>query len=106
MFEEKYLREMIRNFPYKQCPLLQQLVRQIAPITIGQNPSALTVLTTTLNGRTFEEDTSNRCDACNEPNAIRRCTGCKSVNYCDELCQRLRWSTHKRICLSLKKVNE
>jgi len=34
MFEEKFLRETIRNFPYKQCPLLQQLVRQIAPISL------------------------------------------------------------------------
>ena len=99
MFEEKYLRETIRNFPYKQCPLLQQLVRLIAPIELvckkkfinflhfarffsflkGQNPSTLTVLTNTLNGRTFEEDTSNHCDACSQPNAPRRCTACKSV---------------------------
>lgn len=34
MFEEKFLRETIRNFPYKQCPLLQQLVRLIAPIQL------------------------------------------------------------------------
>ncbi len=34
MFEEKFLRETIRNFPYKQCPLLQQLVRLIAPISL------------------------------------------------------------------------
>ena len=34
MFEEKFVRETIRDFPYKQCPLLQQLVRQIAPITL------------------------------------------------------------------------
>jgi hypothetical protein len=34
MFEEKFLREAIRNFPYKQCPLLQQLVQLIAPITL------------------------------------------------------------------------
>jgi len=34
MFEEKFLRETIRNFPHKQCPLLQQLVRLIAPIPL------------------------------------------------------------------------
>ena len=34
MYEEKFIREMIRNFPYKQCPLLQQLVRLISPITL------------------------------------------------------------------------
>ena len=34
MFEEKFVRETIRNFPHKQCPLLQQLVRLIAPITL------------------------------------------------------------------------
>lgn len=34
MFEEKFIREAIRNFPYKQCPLLQQLVRLIAPIQL------------------------------------------------------------------------
>ncbi|CAF0895510.1 unnamed protein product [Adineta steineri] len=105
MYEEKFIRETIRNFPYKQCPLLQQLVRLIAPITLGQNPSALTVLTTTLNGRTFEDDTLHLCDACSQPNATRRCTACKSVYYCNEYCQRLRWSTHKRLCSSLNKDN-
>jgi hypothetical protein len=34
MFEEKFFRKTIRNFPYKQCPLLQQLVQLIAPITL------------------------------------------------------------------------
>lgn len=34
MYEEKFIRESIRDFPYKQCPLLQQLVRLIAPITL------------------------------------------------------------------------
>ncbi|UJR22550.1 hypothetical protein I4U23_025599 [Adineta vaga] len=106
LYEEKFIRETIRNFPYKQCALLQQLVRLIAPIKLGQTPSALTVLTTTLNGRSFEEEIPNRCDACSQPNASRRCTACKSVHYCDEFCQRLRWSTHKRICSSLTKEEE
>lgn len=98
MFEEKFLREKIRDFPYKQNPLLQQLVRQIAPITLGDFPTALTIFTNTINGRTFEDDAANRCETCNEPNAPRRCTVCKSVYYCEENCQRLRWSTHKRFC--------
>lgn len=34
LFEEKFLRETIRNFPYKHCALLQQLVRLIAPVTL------------------------------------------------------------------------
>ena len=50
----------------------------------GENPSALTVLTTTLNGRAFQEEMANRCDACSQPNAIRRCTACKSVR-CREI---------------------
>lgn len=98
MFEEKFLREKIRDFPYKQNPLLQQLVRQIAPITLvnfhhrsfinaffsiyqGDFPTALTIFTNTINGRTFEDDAANRCETCNEPNAPRRCTACKSVRF-------------------------
>ena len=34
MYEEKFIREAVRNFPFKQCALLQQLVRQIAPIAL------------------------------------------------------------------------
>ncbi|CAF3447993.1 unnamed protein product [Rotaria sp. Silwood2] len=79
IYEEKFIRETIRNFPYKQCPLLQQLVRLIAPISLGQKPFALSVLTTTLNGHAFEDEAPNRCDACSQLNATRRCTACKSV---------------------------
>ncbi|CAF1168043.1 unnamed protein product [Rotaria sordida] len=101
MYEEKFIRETIRNFPYKQCPLLQQLVRLIAPIPLGQNPSALSVLTTTLNGRAFEDEAPNRCDACGQLNATRRCTACKSIssimeNFVSNLANKLTGTTFQK----------
>jgi len=97
LYEEKFIRRSVCDFPHKQSPLLQQLVRTISSITLGQRPSALSIFTTTLNGRTFDDD-ETVCDACGEPNADKRCTVCKSVNYCNEKCQRIRWSTHKLQC--------
>lgn len=34
LFQEKFIRECIRKFPYCDATLLQQLVRSIAPVEI------------------------------------------------------------------------
>ena len=39
VFQEKFVRECVRKFPYSDATLLQQLVRSIAPVEIVSPPS-------------------------------------------------------------------
>ena len=40
------------------------------------------------------------CDACDKPNATKRCSNCKLVFYCSAKCQRSHWPQHKPDCRS------
>ncbi|KAK2845064.1 hypothetical protein Q5P01_011723 [Channa striata] len=51
VYQEKFIRECIRKFPYCDTTLLQQLVRSIAPVEIGNDPTALSVLTQAITGQ-------------------------------------------------------
>lgn len=48
-----------------------------------------------------------RCKKCNKEDASEKCGHCKTVCYCDKLCQKEDWSDHKNICkLYNKPVNK
>ena len=42
------------------------------------------------------------CGACNKPGSQQlsplRCGQCRAVYYCNRVCQRRAWKTHKRAC--------
>jgi hypothetical protein len=44
----------------------------------------------------------NNCGFCGSENPQSKCSGCKSIHYCNRSCQKSDWSTHKKICKSLK----
>ncbi|XP_072365271.1 ankyrin repeat and MYND domain-containing protein 2a [Scyliorhinus torazame] len=100
-YQEKFMRECIRKFPWCEATLLQQLVRTIAPVEIGNDPTALSVLTQTLTGQVGFVD-AEFCTACGEKGADKRCSICKMVIYCDQNCQKMHWFTHKKVCRKLK----
>jgi len=55
--------------------------------------------TTTKNG------TSTMCSACEtKSDALKKCTACKCVWYCDKDCQNKHWKEHKKECKLIKKV--
>ncbi|RNA17077.1 ankyrin repeat and MYND domain-containing 2 [Brachionus plicatilis] len=108
VFEEKFLRESIRQHPYKeQSALTKQMVTILAKAPIGGYPSALHVINSCLNGQRFNEffDSSEKgekkileCATCYSKNANAKiCTHCKKVAYCDQFCQKVHWSIHKEI---------
>ena len=41
--------------------------------------------------------------SCNKQGAKSRCGGCKSVHYCNNLCQKAHWKRHKKICKKKQK---
>ncbi|XP_071044027.1 ankyrin repeat and MYND domain-containing protein 2 [Parasteatoda tepidariorum] len=102
---EKFLRQDVREYPYLECTLFQQLVRTLATGNIGEEPSAISIINEAVTGqRGFNITTS--CVTCSDPNAEKKCSACKSVQYCDKTCQKLHWFTHKNFCAELKKTYE
>ncbi|XP_048406408.1 ankyrin repeat and MYND domain-containing protein 2a isoform X1 [Stegostoma tigrinum] len=104
-YQEKFIRECIRKFPWCEATLLQQLVRTIAPVEIGNDPTALSVLTQTITGQVGFMD-AEFCTACGEKGADKRCSICKTVIYCNQNCQKMHWFTHKKVCRKLKESRE
>ncbi|XP_069585392.1 ankyrin repeat and MYND domain-containing protein 2 [Ranitomeya imitator] len=105
VFQEKFIRESIRKFPYCETTLLQQLVRSIAPVEIGSDPTAFSVLTQAITGQVGFVD-AEFCTTCGEKGADKRCSVCKLVIYCGQKCQKLHWFAHKKVCNILKEKRE
>ncbi|XP_041665506.1 ankyrin repeat and MYND domain-containing protein 2-like [Cheilinus undulatus] len=100
-YQEKFIRECIRKFPYCEATLLQQLGRSISPLDIGNYPTAFSVLSQALTGQMAMVD-ADYCATCGERGAEKRCSLCKAVLYCSATCQKLHWFTHKKMCGSLQ----
>ncbi|XP_791789.3 ankyrin repeat and MYND domain-containing protein 2 [Strongylocentrotus purpuratus] len=94
---EKLLREIIREFPFHESELFVQIVRNLTDVKIGDEPTALGILTQAVNGARSLE-VVNPCSTCGEAKASKKCSACKQVNYCDAVCQKLEWFTHKKQC--------
>ncbi|XP_059481102.1 histone-lysine N-methyltransferase SMYD3 [Neocloeon triangulifer] len=45
-----------------------------------------------------------RCDFCFKRTDVRRCSGCRFVHYCGQVCQREAWPEHSAECAGFKKV--
>lgn len=70
------------------------------------NLSAFALVVSTINGqRNFLNEDNNPCVTCAEPKAIKKCSKCRAVQYCDRQCQRLHWFMHKKSCTRPSTVN-
>ncbi|KAK9526398.1 hypothetical protein VZT92_015099 [Zoarces viviparus] len=98
-YQEKFIRDCIKKFPYCEATLLQQQVRIITPkeIGIGNDPTAFSVLNQAVTGQMTFVD-ADYCATCGEKGAEKRCSLCKAVTYCSLMCQKLHWFTHKKMC--------
>ncbi|XP_024250904.2 ankyrin repeat and MYND domain-containing protein 2 [Oncorhynchus tshawytscha] len=72
----------------------------IAPVEIGNDRTAFSVLTQALTGKMTFID-ADFCTTCGERGAEKRSSLCNMVTYCGLICQRLHWPTHK-ICRGLQ----
>ncbi|KAK0081420.1 hypothetical protein PV325_012209 [Microctonus aethiopoides] len=94
-YQEAYLREVVREFPFRESTIFRQMVATLA----GTDPPlAVSVVAAAINGQRGFSDNLQICVTCGEDKATKKCSKCKAVQYCDRECQRLHWSLHKKEC--------
>lgn len=95
---EKLVRQTIREFPYPASSMVQQLAHGLARSKIGEEPTALSLVTSAVCGQRMASAEDAQCEACGAYQAQKRCSACKEARYCDQTCQKWHWSTHKKTC--------
>ncbi|XP_057667699.1 ankyrin repeat and MYND domain-containing protein 2 [Diorhabda carinulata] len=100
-FMDSFLKECIREFPYRDCTLFRQMVASLAS---KDPPTALSVISHAINGQRGFEDSLSVCNTCGEEKPAKKCSKCKVVQYCDRSCQRLHWHWHKKACPRLSQM--
>lgn len=98
-YVEVTIRECVREFPFRECTVFQQVVRQLA--SKENNLTALEVLVQAINGQRGFQDTITFCSTCGDEKPDKKCSKCRQVQYCDRECQRLGWPVHKKECARL-----
>lgn len=93
---EVTIRECVREFPFRECTIFQQIVRQLSDK--GNHLTALEVLKQAINGQRGFQDLNEFCNTCCDENPDKKCSKCKQVQYCNRECQRLHWQIHKKEC--------
>ncbi|CAH0604904.1 unnamed protein product [Chrysodeixis includens] len=92
---DTFLKDCVREFPFRECTTFHQMVSSLAS---KDPPPALSVINCTINGQRGFVDAIPYCSTCGEEKPAKKCSKCKSVQYCDRECQRLHWFVHKKAC--------
>ncbi|GFV82912.1 ankyrin repeat and MYND domain-containing protein 2 [Trichonephila clavipes] len=100
---EKLLRRGIKQYRHLENGLHLQLVRTLETVRVGAEPSAISIINGAVDGH-FEMDRSLRCVTCGDAFPKKKCSSCKSVQYCDKACQKLHWFTHKTQCHTFSRI--
>ncbi|XP_053408238.1 ankyrin repeat and MYND domain-containing protein 2-like [Mercenaria mercenaria] len=99
-FQDQLIRQALKEFPYVESQLLQNMVRQLSGTRIGDHPTSLNILNQGVNGQKFSFDEDEDCTTCGEPKS-KKCSACKMAHYCSQDCQKLHWFVHKKFCKKL-----
>jgi len=67
-----------------------------------RNEIPININTTKYINKKYQENNQRKCDYCDKPNNLLRCSRCKSTYYCDKKCQRQHWKDHKKQCKNKK----
>jgi len=90
------IKDCIREFPWRECTIFRQVVNQL--VSKSNTLPAFDILRQSIYGHNTFADQTPYCDACGEENPTKKCSKCKTVQYCDRECQRLHWFAHKKVC--------
>jgi len=103
VYQENFLRQGIKEFPFPESTLFKMLVTNFSQCkNYGEGQTAAEYINGSFNGQKGFKDFEN-CDTCGEEAAPKKCSNCKSADYCDQVCQKYHWSVHKKHCDGLKK---
>ncbi|XP_040574860.1 ankyrin repeat and MYND domain-containing protein 2 [Lepeophtheirus salmonis] len=102
VFQEIFLRKGVAMFPFPESQLFKILMTNFHHCkVIGQGLSAAEYINQGFNGQKGFKDHEN-CTTCGENGAEKKCSACKSVEYCNAECQKLHWFVHKKFCVKSK----
>jgi len=103
VYQENFLRQGIKEFPFPESTLFKMLVTNFSQCkNYGEGQTAAEYINGSFNGQKGFKDFEN-CDTCGEEGAPKKCSNCKSADYCNQVCQKYHWSVHKKHCDRLKK---
>jgi len=102
VYQENFLRQGIKEFPFPESQLFKMLVTNFSHCkNYGEGQTAAEYINGAFNGQKGFKDHEN-CDVCGEEAAEKKCSKCKSADYCDQVCQKYHWFVHKKYCEKLK----
>merc|ERR1712080_379981 len=107
VYQENFLRQSIKEFPFPEAELFKMLAMHFSKNTkYGEGANtAVECINQTFNGNKGFNDQENCC-TCVAEEAPKKCSTCKSVQYCDQVCQRYHWFNHKKFCSKMKEKYE
>jgi len=102
VYQENFLRQAVKEFPFPESQLFKMLVTNFSMCKeYGVGQTAAEYINGAFNGQKGFKDHEN-CDTCGEERAEKKCSECKSADYCDQVCQKYHWFLHKKHCDRLK----
>jgi len=106
VYQENFLRQGIKEFPFPESQLFKMLVTNFSHCkNYGEGQTAAEYINGAFNGQRGFKDFEN-CDVCGQEGAAKKCSKCKSADYCDQTCQKYHWFVHKKYCPKLKEEME
>jgi hypothetical protein len=100
----QFVRRMIIEFPAHDMALIRQLMLTISPPKAIMKDGSVspmdpyTALISALLGRYYSDNVAEACGACGDIDAMKRCSRCHEMPYCNADCQKIHWIVHRRRC--------
>ena len=110
VYQENFLRQGIKEFPFPESQLFKMLVTNFSHCKVnlkvyqsfkqkitfylqnyGEGQTAAEYINGAFNGQKGFKDHEN-CDTCGQEGAAKKCSNCKSGDYCDQV--RRLWYDH------------
>ena len=85
VYQENFLRQGVKVFPFPESQLFKMLVTNFSHCkNYGEGQTASEYINGAFNGQRGFKDHEN-CDTCGQEGAKKKCSSCKSADYCDQV---------------------